>query len=111
MGVGFQEQMAQLQLFKASKYVTTGVMIDGCYLYLSHPIRIFIMTTVFRLWTNIFTDFLWETSPVTIVKMMKSSHLVPASITTLACFKPFAARSLMTSRMIREPMKVYSDVE
>lgn len=50
MGVGFHEQVARLQLFKASKCVTTGVMIDLCYLYLSvylHPINFCIMDTDF----------------------------------------------------------------
>lgn len=36
------------------------------------------------------------------------AYLVPDSRTTLACLIPLGTRSLMTSRMIKEPMKVYS---
>lgn len=39
---------------------------------------------------------------------VKQTHLVPDSMTTLACLIPLGTRSLMTSRMIRDPMKVYS---
>lgn len=39
---------------------------------------------------------------------VKPTHLEPDSMTTLACFIPLGARSLMTSRMIRDPMKAYS---
>lgn len=38
----------------------------------------------------------------------QGTHLVPDSKTTLACLIPFGMRSLMTSRMIRDPMNVYS---
>lgn len=41
-------------------------------------------------------------------KQRRGTHLVPASMTTLACLMPLGTRSLMTSRMIREPMNVYS---
>lgn len=36
------------------------------------------------------------------------THLVPDSMTTLACLIPLGTRSLMTSRMIKDPMKAYS---
>lgn len=39
---------------------------------------------------------------------LQQTHLEPDSTTTLACFIPLGARSLMTSRMIRDPMKAYS---
>lgn len=39
---------------------------------------------------------------------LQQTHLEPDSTTTLACFIPLGARSLMTSRMIRDPMKTYS---
>lgn len=39
---------------------------------------------------------------------IKQTHLVPDSMTTLASLIPLGIRSLMTSRMIRDPMKVYS---
>lgn len=38
----------------------------------------------------------------------KQTHLVPDRMTTLASLIPLGMRSLMTSRMIRDPMKVYS---
>ncbi len=41
-------------------------------------------------------------------RVVKHTHLDPASMTTLACLIPLGMRSLMTSRMIRDPMKVYS---
>lgn len=39
---------------------------------------------------------------------IKQTHLVPDNMTTLACLIPLGMRSLMTSRMIKDPMKVYS---
>lgn len=45
---------------------------------------------------------LWSTSEH---QSVKQAHLVPDSMTTLACFIPLGARSLMTSRMIKDPMK------
>lgn len=50
-------------------------------------------------------SILWSTSDH---QSVKQAHLVPDSMTTLACFIPLGARSLMTSRMIMDPMKAYS---
>ena len=40
--------------------------------------------------------------------MQKSTDLLPVSMMTLASLIPLGIRSLITSRMIRDPMKVYS---
>lgn len=50
---------------------------------------------------------LWSTSKHQWLKQ-QHTHLVPDSMTTLACLIPLGMRSLMTSRMIKDPMKAYS---
>lgn len=45
------------------------------------------------------------------IRAIKQTYLVPESMTTLASLIPLGMRSLMTSRIIRDPMKVYSAVK
>lgn len=64
---------------------------------------------VFKVWNGGHPgDLVPKAAGIMRAQAIKQTHLVPASMTTLACLIPLGMRSLMTSRMIRDPMKEYS---